>query len=81
MRNSWKSCLPDLTERTAKQEQRFIFDEIGASMEELFELAKFDSYKEDNRREVKKQKADFQIVYGIPILLLPTAMAESSFLV
>ena len=50
-------------------------------MEELFELAKFDSYKEDNRREVKKAEGGHQIVYGIPILLLPTAMAESSFLV
>ena len=26
----------------------------GVNMEELFELAKFDSYKEDNRREVKR---------------------------
>ncbi len=30
---------------------------------------KFDSYKEDNRREVKKQKADFLMLW-IPILLL-----------
>ena len=49
-------------------------------MEELFELAKFDSYKEDNRREVKKQKAGFQIACGILTPLLPTAMAELSFL-
>lgn len=31
-------------------------------MEELFDLAKFDSYKEDNRREVKKQKAEWKLV-------------------
>ncbi len=49
-------------------------------MEELFELENFDSYKEDNRREVKKQKADFQTAYGKPILPLPTVMAELSFL-
>ncbi len=49
-------------------------------MEELFELIKFDSYKEDNRREVKKQKADFQIVCGILILLLPIVMAVLLFL-
>jgi len=48
-------------------------------MEELFDLAKFDSYKEDNRREVKKQKADFQIACGILTLLLPIAMVELSF--
>ena len=45
----------------------------GATMEELFELAKFDSYKEDNREEVKKQK----VGYRIPILLVPIAMAAS----
>lgn len=44
-------------------------------MEELFDLSKFDSYKEDNRREVKKAEG------GLPnSLLLPTAMAELSFL-
>ena len=45
----------------------------GATMEELFELEKFDSYKEDNREEVKKQK----VGYRIPILLVPIAMAAS----
>ena len=45
-------------------------------MEELFKMAKFDSYKEDNRREV-----DFPIAYGKPILPLPTVMAALSFLV
>ncbi len=29
----------------------------GAGMEELFELTKFDSYKEDNRKEVKKAES------------------------
>ncbi len=52
----------------------------GANMAELFEMENFDSYKEDNRREVKKQKADFQTAYGKPILPLPTVMAELSFL-
>lgn len=52
----------------------------GAGMEELFDLAKFDSYKEDNRREVKKQKADFPTAYGIPVLPLPTAIEGLSFL-
>lgn len=42
-------------------------------MKELFDLSKFDSYKEDNRGEVKKQK----VGYRIPILLLPIAMAAS----
>ncbi len=45
-------------------------------MEELFNPADFDSYKEDNRREVKKQKAGCLIVYGILILPLQTVMAE-----
>lgn len=42
-------------------------------MKELFDLSKFDSYKEDNREEVKKQK----VGYRIPILLVPIAMAAS----
>ena len=42
-------------------------------MKELFDLARFDSYKEDNREEVKKQK----VGYRIPILLVPIAMAAS----
>lgn len=50
-------------------------------MEELFELAKFDSYKEDNRREVKKAEGGhFQTACGILTLLLPIVMAELSFL-
>ncbi len=42
-------------------------------MKELFDLSKSDSYKEDNRGEVKKQK----VGYRIPILLLTIAMAAS----
>ena len=38
-------------------------------MEELFELAKFDSYKEDNRREVKKAEG------GLPNSLWDTCSA------
>ena len=49
-------------------------------MEVLFELAKFDSYKEDNRREVKRRREDFQTACGILTLLLPIVMAELSFL-
>jgi predicted HTH transcriptional regulator len=41
----------------------------GASMEELFELEKFDSYKEDNRREVKKAEG------GLPNSLWDTYSA------
>ena len=49
-------------------------------MKELFEMAKFDSYKEDNRREVKKAEGASLIAYGILTLPLPTAMAELLFL-
>ena len=41
----------------------------GATMEELFELAKFDSYKEDNRREVKRAEG------GLPNSLWDTYSA------
>ena len=41
----------------------------GVNMEELFELAKFDSYKEDNRREVKKAEG------GLPNSLWDTYSA------
>ena len=44
-------------------------------MSDLFDITKFDSYKEDNRREVKKLKADCRIRYGRRILLLQIAMA------
>lgn len=46
-----------------------------------FDMAQFDSYREDNRREVKRRGAAFQTRYGRHILLLLTAMAESLFLV
>lgn len=41
----------------------------GARMEELFDLTKFDSYKEDNRREVKKAEG------GLPNSLWDTYSA------
>lgn len=44
-------------------------------MRELFDLKKFDSYREDNRREVKKAEGAFLIVYGIPTLPLLIVMA------
>ena len=50
-------------------------------MSDLFDITKFDSYKEDNRREVKKLKADCRIRYGRRILLLQIAMAGLSSLV
>jgi hypothetical protein len=40
-----------------------------------FDGLEFDFYKEDNCREEKKQKVDFQILYGRHIPLLPTATA------
>ena len=45
-------------------------------MKDLFDISKFDSYKEDNRREVKKQMGGYQCPYGTSILHLPIAMVE-----
>ena len=45
---------------------RCIIKTIGASMDELFDLAKFDKYKEDNRREVKRYNRDFRTLCGKP---------------
>lgn len=45
-------------------------------MSNIFDITKFDLYKEDNRREVKKPMVDYHLLYGIPTLHLPTAMAE-----
>lgn len=43
--------------------------EQGANMKELFDLTKFDSYKEDNRREAKKAEG------GLPNSLWDTYSA------
>ncbi len=41
-------------------------------MEELFDLTKFDSYKEDNRREVKKAEGGLPIAeIGKEIITVP----------
>ncbi len=40
----------------------------------LFDISKFDSYKEDNRREVKKATGGLPVSYGIPTLHLPIVM-------
>ena len=48
-------------------------------MKDIFDISKFDSYKEDNRREVEKQMADYQCHYGTHILRLRIAMAVSLF--
>ena len=45
-----------------------------------FDISQFDSYREDNRREVKKAKGGLPLSFGKLIRLLPTAMAESLFL-
>ena len=46
-------------------------------MSNIFDITKFDLYKEDNRREVKKSNGGLTIFFiGIPTLHLPTAMAE-----
>lgn len=49
-------------------------------MEDIFDIAKFDSYREDNRREVKKQKVVCQIHCGKRTLLLQIVMEELLFL-
>lgn len=45
-------------------------------MSNAFDITKFDLYKEDNRREVKKSNGGLPSLYGIHTLHLPTAMAE-----
>lgn len=47
-------------------------------MSNIFDITKFDLYKEDNRREVKKSNGGLpsSLFYGIHTLHLPTAMAE-----
>ena len=46
-------------------------------MENTFDLSQFDKYREDNRREVKKQMVVCQFHCGTRILLLQIAMAVS----
>lgn len=41
-----------------------------------FDIRKFDSYREDNRREVKKRKAAFQHRYGKRTRHLQIVMVE-----
>lgn len=50
-------------------------------MAKVFDISQFDEYREDNRREVKKQTADYQFLYGIPILHLLIVMVVLLFLV
>ena len=39
-------------------------------MKDLFDISKFDSYKEDNRREVKKANEELQMsLWGLPVSL------------
>lgn len=44
-------------------------------MVHFFDITKFNLYKEDNRREVKKQMAAFLLLYGRLTLLLQIVMA------
>ena len=48
-------------------------------MSEIFDISRFDSYREDNRREVKKRTMVFLFLFGIHTRLLPTATAALSF--
>lgn len=48
-------------------------------MEKLFDLSEFDSYKEDNRREVKSAKMVYQTLFGKRILLFQMDMVELLF--
>lgn len=50
-------------------------------LENTFDLSQFDEYREDNRREVKKQMVVCQFLCGTPILPLLTIMVELLFLV
>lgn len=45
--------------------------------QDIFDIHKFDEYKEDNRREVKAaEKADFPQTYGTPTRPWQILMAE-----
>lgn len=50
-------------------------------LEKTFDLLQFDEYREDNRREVKKQMVVCWFLCGTPILPLLTVMVELLFLV
>lgn len=45
-------------------------------MSNIFDITKFDLYKEDNRREVKKSNGGLPSSLWDTYLHLPTAMAE-----
>ena len=42
----------------------------------MIDITNLSKYEENNRIEAKGLKADFQIAFGSPILLLPIPMAE-----
>ena len=44
--------------------------------QDVFDIRKFDEYKEDNRREVKKAKGGLPLSLGTHILHLRIVMAE-----
>ena len=46
----------------------------------MFEISQFESYREDNRREVKRQRAVSLMPYGIRIQHLRIVMEELLFL-
>lgn len=48
-------------------------------MRQLFDIAQFDSYMEDNRREVRGPEGDFPFRFGTPIPLLPIVTVGSLF--
>lgn len=43
----------------------------------MFDIKQFATYREDNRLEAKKLKADFRTAYGRPIQHSPTPTAAS----
>lgn len=46
---------------------------------EKFDIRRFNEYRENNRLEVKKQKAVFLIAFGRPILLWQTVTGALLF--
>ena len=62
-------CLTVICQELLEKDLDFKIVFRGADMEELFELTKFDSYKEDNRREVKRAEG------GLPNSLWDTYSA------